>query len=124
MLLSITADLGRTAVIPDNIGIAYINQHLAILRCSSIDPKYLSTFLSSPAGQRQLLERNRQGVKAGLNFDDIRSVVIAVPPIEFQRQFSAALARVTTTRRRCADAAEQEHKLFASLQCRVFSSQL
>lgn len=124
VLLSITADLGRTAVIPENIGTAYINQHLAILRCTSIDPHFLSTFLSSPVGQHQLLGRNRQGVKAGLNFDDIRSIAIAVPPIELQRQFSVVLSQVFRTRARCADAGEQEQALVASLQSRAFSGGL
>jgi type I restriction enzyme S subunit len=75
VLLSITADLGRTAVIPAGIGRAFINQHLAILRLhDDMDPYFVSAFLASPAGQAQIGSLNRQGVKAGLNFDDIRSI--------------------------------------------------
>lgn len=38
VLLSITADLGRTAVVPNGLGKAYINQHLSILRTSAVAP--------------------------------------------------------------------------------------
>ena len=41
VLLSITADLGRTAVVPQGLGKAYINQHLSILRTTGVDPGYL-----------------------------------------------------------------------------------
>ena len=52
VLLSITADLGRTAVVPDGIGTAYINQHLSILRTKALVPRFLSAYFASPAGQR------------------------------------------------------------------------
>jgi type I restriction enzyme, S subunit len=95
ILLSITADLGRTAVIPKTFPTAYINQHLALLRLEdSVDPVYVSQFLSSPGGQKQIQSANKGGVKAGLNFDDIRSLRILVPPTELQRQFSQNLSRV------------------------------
>ena len=49
VLLSITADLGRTAVVPKGFGSGHINQHLCILRPRTQDvaPCYLSQFLSS-----------------------------------------------------------------------------
>lgn len=124
VLLSITADLGRTAVVPEGLGDAYINQHLAILRCESIDANYLSAFLSSPTGQQQLLKRNRQGVKAGLNFDDIRSIEIALPPAELQAEFSEACTRVSLTRARHVKAINLDRELLASLRYRAFTGQL
>src|SRR5262249_55604125 len=69
VLLIIPADLAKTAVIPDDIGRAFINQHLAILRLNAVDPHFVSAFLASPAGQVQIGGMNRQGVKASLNFD-------------------------------------------------------
>ena len=81
VLLSITADLGRTAVIPKGIGRAFINQHLAILRLNDVDPHFVSAFLASPAGQVQIGGMNRQGVKAGLNFDNIRSILRPPPAV-------------------------------------------
>jgi type I restriction enzyme, S subunit len=98
VLLSITADLGRTAVVPAGLQDAFINQHLAILRVKDVDAQYLSAFLSSPAGQAQILSRNRHGVKAGLNFDDIRSFRIPTPPLPEQRRIAEVLDRAEALR--------------------------
>lgn len=98
VLLSITADLGRTGVIPENLGRAYINQHLAILRVRNIHPQFLSAFLASPEGQKQIMGRNRHAVKAGLNFDDIRSFKIPLPPRGEQQQIAEALDKADTLR--------------------------
>ena len=87
VLLSITADLGRTAVIPESFGAGFINQHLALLRVRGISPLYLSAYLASEGGQRQFRKLNREGVKAGLNFDDIRSLCILRPPLKKQHTF-------------------------------------
>ena len=99
VLLSITADLGRTAVVPNDIGEAYINQHLAIIRSRAFNPRFLSAALSSPAGQRGILKRNREGVKAGLNFDDIRSVSIPKVSTDMQDIFAKRLGFVDTLKR-------------------------
>jgi len=88
VLLSITADLGRTAVVPESLIDAHINQHLAVLRVKGIEPNYLSAFLASAAGQRQIIRLNREGVKAGLNFDDIRSLKVVCPPVTVQERYT------------------------------------
>jgi len=90
VLLSITADLGRTAVVPKDFGSGHINQHLCILRPRTQDvaPCYLSQFLSSEGGQRQIDSKNRSAVKAGLNFDDIRSLEVVLPPLDRQTVFA------------------------------------
>jgi len=94
VLMSITADLGRVGVVPNDIGEAYINQHLSILRPSNIDPYYLCAFLISEAGQRQIQTSNKGGVKAGLNFDDIRNICVAVPPSHTQDRFRQSLESI------------------------------
>jgi type I restriction enzyme S subunit len=121
VLLSITADLGRVAVVPEDFGTAYVNQHLSILRSSQINSQFLSSYLSSPSGQRQILGRNRQGVKAGLNFDDIRSFVIPLPPSAVQKRYETAVSEVSKLR-----VSQKAHlgnldAMFASLQQRAFT---
>ena len=71
-----------------------------------------------------MLGRNRQGVKAGLNFDDIRSFVVPLPPIELQREFARrvdAVQKLKTAQR--ASLAELD-VLFASVQHRAFRGEL
>ncbi|CAN5197626.1 hypothetical protein BH20VER2_BH20VER2_12020 [soil metagenome] len=124
VVLSITADLGRTAVVPEGIGPAFISQHLSILRTKAVVPRFLSAYFASPVGRRQVSGRNRQAVKAGLNFDDIRSFVIPLPPIELQREFArrvTAVERLKTAQR--ASLTELD-ALFATLQHRAFRGEL
>ena len=124
VLFSITADLGRTAIVPEGLGTAYINQHLSILRTKALVPRFLSAFFATPSGERQVFGKNRQAVKAGLNFDDIRSFLIPVPPLDLQREFArrvAAVEKLKTTQR--AALAELD-ALFASLQHRAFHGEL
>ncbi len=124
VLLSITADLGRSAVVPDDIGECYINQHLCILRSSNLEPSFLSAAIASPAGQKIIQGMNREGVKAGLNFNDVRS--FKIPGVERSQQ-QAFAARVNEI-----DKLKIVHRahlatldaLFASLQHRAFSGEL
>ncbi len=85
VLLSITADLGRTAVIPEDFGDAYISQHLALLRFKKeFIPDYIAEYLTSRGGMLQMSRLNKGGVKAGLNFNDIKSLEIPIPDARSQ----------------------------------------
>jgi type I restriction enzyme S subunit len=124
VLLSITADLGRSAVVPEGIGVAYINQHLSILRTKALFPRFLSAYFASPVGQRQVSRRNREAVKAGLNFDDIRSFVIPLPPIELQHEFGRRVSAVEKLRSAQQASLAELDALFAVLQHRAFRGEL
>lgn len=91
LLISITADLGRTGVVDETISnsSAYINQHLSLIRLNKmiINPMYVSYFLETEGGKRQFAIKNQSAVKAGLNFEAIKSLKILVPPIEIQNKF-------------------------------------
>jgi type I restriction enzyme S subunit len=115
IVLSITADLGRTAVVVPELEGGHINQHLALLRTRDFDPFYLAQFLASEGGQRQLQNRNRQAVKAGLNFDDIRSLMIPDPPTEMQAKFAAVYHRIEVARTTLEKASDVARQLFDSI---------
>lgn len=124
VLLSITADLGRTAVVPKDIGTAYINQHLAILRAPSLNARYLADFLESPGGQREVLGKDRGATKAGLNFDDVRSVSVPIPPTQVQACYAERVERITTHRRDALAVQATLDELFDSIQSRAFNGEL
>ena len=124
VLLSITADLGRTAVVPEGISTAYINQHLAILRPKSIQSRFLSAYFASPSGRRQVQGRNQQGVKAGLNFDAIRSFLIPCPPLPLQKEFAQRVEAVEKLKATHRASLSELQVLFASLQHRAFRGEL
>jgi type I restriction enzyme S subunit len=92
ILISITADLGRIALMTDVKETAYINQHVALARpVKAINPRYVAWYLSSDMTQRQWGEQQRGVTKLGLGLDDIRSVEIPIPPLAEQERIVAAI---------------------------------
>jgi len=98
LLVSITADLGRTAVVSKDVADygAYINQHLSCIRLNRqiLEPFYVASFLESDAGKRQFDAKNQSAVKAGLNFNSIKSLRIPVPPLSLQQDFIAFIEQL------------------------------
>ena len=98
LLISITADLGRTGVVTKEIADhgGYINQHLTCIRVnqSSVRPLYVAYYMESDAGKTQFRAKNQSAVKAGLNFNSINSLRLMVPPVELQDTFIAFVEQV------------------------------
>ena len=79
VLISITADLGSIALIPENIEEAYINQHIAMVRfLNDQQGKFMAWYLKSEYGQKDLLKNKRGGGKLGLGLDDIRDTPVPI----------------------------------------------
>ena len=102
LLISITADLGRTGVVTEKIAKhgAYINQHLTCIRVNKkiLNPIYIAYFMESPAGKKQFMSKNQSAVKAGLNFDSIKSLQLLVPSLQQQNQFANFVHRTDKSR--------------------------
>ncbi len=98
LLISITADLGRTGVVSWKLADrgAYINQHLSCIRLDRkrVEPLFLAFYLESAAGKAQFEKKNQSAVKAGLNFEAIRSLRFYLPPLALQREFAAFVEKV------------------------------
>ncbi|MDE5452544.1 hypothetical protein GWE18_06600 [Bradyrhizobium sp. CSA112] len=85
LVITITADLGRVGLVTSDIGPAYVNQHVALVRLKAPENgPYLAWYLSSDIGQEQLLEKDRGATRAGLGLEDIRAV--SVPEISLKDQ--------------------------------------
>nr|WP_246836739.1 restriction endonuclease subunit S [Leptospira kmetyi] len=124
-LLSITADLGRTGVIPKNFGDAYINQHLALIRLKrSLNSMYASFFYSMPLGNNEIQKKNKNGVKAGLNFSDINSLLIFVPPIGIQIHFSEFVENVQLQKVQYQRSLQDLEILYSSISQKAFNGEL
>ena len=79
VLVSITADLGSIALIPNNLEEAYINQHIAMIRFHNpAQGEFMAWYLRSDCGQKDLLKNKRGGGKLGLGLDDIRDTPVPV----------------------------------------------
>ena len=95
LLISITADLGRTGVVTKAIEAAgaYINQHLICIRLKKdvMLPMFAAYYIESDGGKKQILNRNKEAVKAGLNFASVSSVLLPFLPLPVQREVVARL---------------------------------
>ena len=87
VLVSITADLGSIALIPENVDEAYINQHIAMIRFNNPSQgEFMAWYLRSEWGQKDLLKNKRGGGKLGLGLDDIRDTPVPKVSDETARQ--------------------------------------
>lgn len=79
VLVSITADLGNIGLVPNGIGEAYVNQHIAMIRFNNqMQSEFYAWYLRSEYGQQDLLRNKRGGGKLGLGLDDIRDSRVPV----------------------------------------------
>lgn len=82
VLITITgANVTKAAFIKEDIGTAYVSQHVALARPSeALLSEFLHWFLVSEAAGRKQLNASAYGAgKPGLNLDNIKSVVIPLP---------------------------------------------
>ena len=124
LLISITADLGRTGIVTKEIAEhgAYINQHLTCIRLNKaiLNPLYVAYFMESTVGKEQFESKNRSAVKAGLNFNSINSLRIMVPPISIQEEFVSFVKQVDKSKVAVQKALDEAQLLFDSLMQEYF----
>lgn len=95
VLLNITgASIGRSALATKKVAGGNVNQHVCIIRpTTDIIPSYLVSYLSSARGQNQIDNFQAGGNRQGLNFSQIRSFSIPLPPLPEQQK----IAQILTT---------------------------
>lgn len=98
LLISITGThgVGFAAVVPEDIGDAYVSQHVAIVRLQEdIDPVFAAAFIACPTGGQIQIRKQEYGqTKPGIGLHDIRSLNIFNPPIDLQRKFAKSIAKI------------------------------
>ncbi|MBX9895801.1 MAG: restriction endonuclease subunit S [Nitrosomonas sp.] len=89
VLLNITgASIGRSAVADSRIAGGNVNQHVCIIRVKQdkLSPTLLNHFLISERGQKQIDSFQAGGNRQGLNFAQIWSFVVPLPPTEHEQR--------------------------------------
>lgn len=81
ILVSITADLGISAVVGDCLGEAYVNQHIALIRPvhSIVNCRFVGHYLATKQAQLFFQKLNDSGAKAGLNLPAVGRYLIPKP---------------------------------------------
>ncbi|MEQ1828939.1 MAG: restriction endonuclease subunit S, partial [Pirellula sp.] len=83
VLLNITgASIGRSVVANQQLRGGNVNQHVCIIRTESSKtlPVFINALLLSDLGQRQIDSFQAGGNREGLNFSQIRSIKLPLPP--------------------------------------------
>lgn len=110
ILISITADLGIIGVIPNGLGEAYINQHVALVRPNTerINPRFMGHYLAGTVSQTNISNLNDAGAKAGLNLPTVRKLQLASPR---RREQDAIANRLDELDRQIQHSTEELSKL-------------
>jgi type I restriction enzyme M protein len=87
VLLTITGRVGTSAVVPNDLPPANINQHIARLRLrEGISPDYISAYLNSEFGQLQCLRYSTGTTRIAMDYDAIRNIRVPLPLEEIQKR--------------------------------------
>jgi type I restriction enzyme S subunit len=100
VLLNITgASIGRSAIADESVVGGNVNQHVCIIRviADELNPIFLNQFLLSKDGQKQIDSFQAGGNRQGLNFAQIRSFSIPLPPsLAEQKRIANCLSELDT----------------------------
>ena len=98
ILINITgASIGRTCVVPIELGIANINQHVAFLRTKYwFNTTYISLFLKSPFIKKYIQFEQNGASKEAFNLTQIANIPIVLPNVEEQTAIANYLDTKTT----------------------------
>lgn len=121
ILISITAELGKIGIVPDDLGEAYINQHTALVRPNvhKAVPDLLAQLLATKASNKRINRLNDSGAKAGLNLSTVRAFKIKIPSLPEQKKIAAFLgvvdAKIAALRERQAGLERYKRGLMQAL---------
>jgi len=118
VLLNITgASIGRVCVVPPEIVPANVNQHVSIIRTNgSVEPEFLSLFLSSPDFQRFICDTQAGATRQALTKSLIEDFRIPLLEIGEQRRVAGLLKQQIAIASRARAAAEVQLEAAFRLQ--------
>lgn len=125
VLLSITAELGKVAFIPDGQHYeTYISQHVCLVRPNKavLDGEFLAYYLSFEPTRYRLNQLNDAGAKAALNLETVRAFPIEVPSLPEQRKIAKILRTWDDAIERSETLVRAETEAFGALRRRLFVS--
>lgn len=93
--------LGYSAVFPTELIKGNITSHLAAIRPSvNVVPKFLVAYLSSSLGISQIYRWGNKATRPELNTDEVRQILISLPPLNIQQKLVDDLEAARASRKR------------------------
>ena len=125
VLIAITgATIGSVGIVCDDLGEAYVNQHVALSRpiLNQVDPRWLGYCIFSEIGQTQIEQLTTGGTKEGLGLDDIRNFIIPLPDLDEQRKNIAWLENKISKINTATKSTQREIELLREYRTAVISA--
>ena len=120
VLLTIVGTVGRTAIITDETNIT-LQRSVAVLKpTKEINSIYLVGAINSDDVIRQLNKGAKGVAQKGIYLNDIKKILIAVPPIELQNQFAEIVKQIDKQKFEIQKNLEEIQRLQESLMNKYF----
>ena len=120
VLLTIVGTVGRTAIITDETNIT-LQRSVAVLKpTEEINSIYLVGVINSEDVIRQLTKGAKGVAQKGIYLNDIKKILIPVPPIELQNQFADIVKQIDKQKFEIQKSLEEMQNLQESLMNKYF----
>ena len=120
VLLTIVGTVGRTAIITDETNIT-LQRSVAVLKpTKEINSIYLVGAINSNDVIRQLNKGAKGVAQKGIYLNDIKKILIAVPPIELQNQFAEIVKQIDKQKFEIENSLKEMQELYESLMEKYF----
>jgi len=112
LLISMAGTIGLTVLVPEFLKEGNINQALArIVLLEGVNNYYIKEILNSIIGKTQTDRLSRPSVQANINFDEIGSLNIPVPPLEKQKEIAEHITAIREQAQQLKDKTNEALKL-------------
>ena len=122
LLINIVGSIGRAALADDIVEGGNVNQAVAIARLKQgVEPFFVMAFLLTLAGQLQLHRQKKVIARANLSLQDIKNLLIPLPPLPEQRAIAHVLQSIQEAKAARQREIELERERKAALMDYLFS---
>jgi type I restriction enzyme, S subunit len=115
--------LGKCALVKGLLETTLFESNMMRIRLNRkiANPVYVTKYLTTPEAYSQIMQKAKKAVnQASINQQDVKSIVIPVPPLSLQEEFAGVVARVESLRGRMGESTRQVEGLFESLLSESF----
>ena len=110
VLVSKSGTIASIGVIPEEYDQWYLSDDLICLR-TNINPYYLATFLESRYGKLQILRGKTQQVQMKVSIQNLKRLMVFVPPIDFQLEIERIVKLANEKRKLAREKYQQAEDL-------------
>ncbi len=126
ILTTTMGTIGKSCIVPDNIGKAIISSHLLkiTLDLTIANPEFITEYIRLPFSAHYFNRSSHGVVMQGLNTTIIKNLPIYLPSLPLQQEFAERVEEIEAEKARQAQSKSKLDELFNSLMQRAFRGEL